>query len=64
MGETNLVTDMALVELPNGDIQPLKSALFVNAAGPWAGEVSLDFRRISIYDFQQSRLWITGVVCS
>ena len=28
------------VKLENEDIQPLKGAIFVNAAGPWAGEVA------------------------
>lgn len=32
---------MTLVELANGDVQPVKSAFLINAAGAWAGEVSV-----------------------
>lgn len=31
--------DMTLVQLPNGDIQPVRSGAVVNAAGPFAAEV-------------------------
>ena len=33
--------DMTLVELPNGDIQPVKAGVIINAAGAWAGQVSI-----------------------
>ena len=33
--------DKVLVQLPNGDIQPVTCAIVVNAAGPRAGHVRI-----------------------
>lgn len=39
--DTRRWLEMVLVQLPNGDVQPVKTAAIVNAAGAWAGQVSL-----------------------
>lgn len=39
-GVNRKVIEHALIELPNGDIQPVKAPIFINAAGSNAGEVS------------------------
>jgi len=45
--EDRHIIDSVLVQLPNGDVQPVTTPLIVNAAGAWAAEVRFMYLNFS-----------------